>query len=414
MAEDLIRIERIAAGGDGVGRLADGRVAFVPRTAPGDLARCEVVRPAARFVRARLVAVEEPGPDRVEPSCPHYVADECGGCQLQHLASAAQRAARQTIVGDALRRIARLPVDDPPLEPPSDDWGYRAKVALSVGPGRRVGYHRYDRPGQIFDLTQCRIAAPGINGLVERLRAARRALPERLERVTLRLDRAGGEHLILETAAGPVWSGGRALHAAVQGSAPTSIWWRPAGGAARVVAGADSAYPATAFEQVNPAMGDRVRSRALAGLGPVADRRAWDLYAGIGEASEALATAGAVVECVEADGSAVTEAARRQAAFGRRIERVHGRVEDVVASLAAPDLVLLNPPRAGLDPKVVAVLLARTPSRIAYVSCDPATLARDLGRLAGPTGGYRLASLEAFDLFPQTAHVETVAVLERT
>ncbi len=413
VAEDLIRIERIAAGGDGVGRLPDGRVAFVPRTAPGDLARCEVTRPAARFVRARLVAVEEPGPDRVEPACAHYTADQCGGCQLQHLSASAQRAARRTIVGDALRRIARLAVEDPPVESASDDWGYRAKVALSTAPGRRIGYHRYDRPGQVFDLVRCPIAAPGINGLLERIRAARRALPDRLERATLRLDRSGGEHLILATGAGPVWAGGRALHGAVRGDGPLTVWWQPEGGAARAVAGSTSAYPATAFEQVNPAMGDRVRRRALERLGPVAEGQVWDLYAGIGEASEALAAAGATVASVESDGSAVSEAARRQVAFGRRIDRIQGRVEDVVASLPVPDRVILNPPRAGLDGRVVTVLLARAPGRIVYVSCDPATLARDLGRLAASGSGYRLASLETFDLFPQTAHVETVALLER-
>ena len=117
-----VRIERIASGGDGVGRLADGRTVFVPRTAPGDLIEPADVQLHKRFARASVGVVLEAGPDRIEPHCPHYVSDRCGGCQLQHLAPDAQRAARQLIAGDALRRLAKLDVPDPPIEPAPEDW----------------------------------------------------------------------------------------------------------------------------------------------------------------------------------------------------------------------------------------------------------------------------------------------------
>ena len=162
---------------------------------------------------------------------------------------------------------------------------------------------------------------------------------------------------------------------------------------------------ATVFEQVHPAMGDRVRAHAVAAMGDVAGRHVWDLYAGIGETTAALADAGASVESVESDPHAVAEAEAR----GPRAARLVGRAERVVGRLRAPDLVITNPPRTGMDERVTAALETAAPSRIVYISCDPATLARDLGRLQG----FRLRSARAFDLFPQTAHVETVAVLDR-
>ena len=152
-------------------------------------------------------------------------------------------------------------------------------------------------------------------------------------------------------------------------------------------------------------MGDRVRAFAVAALGSTADRLVWDLYAGIGETTAALAKAGARVESVESDGRAVAEAEAR----GPAARRLTGRVEDVLGRLASPDLVVTNPPRVGMEPQVPAELERRRPERIVYISCDAATLARDLSRLTA----YRIGALRAFDLFPQTAHVETVAVLER-
>jgi 23S rRNA (uracil1939-C5)-methyltransferase len=152
-------------------------------------------------------------------------------------------------------------------------------------------------------------------------------------------------------------------------------------------------------------MGDRVRAHAVAGLGSVAGRHVWDLYAGIGETSAVLAAAGAAVESVESDRRAVAEAERR----GPAARRHAGRVEDVLNELRRPELVITNPPRTGMDARVADALERLAPARVVYVSCDPATLARDLGRLPG----FRVSDVRAFDLFPQTAHVETVVVLER-
>jgi 23S rRNA (uracil1939-C5)-methyltransferase len=151
-------------------------------------------------------------------------------------------------------------------------------------------------------------------------------------------------------------------------------------------------------------MGDRVRAYAIAALGAVEGRHVWDLYAGIGETTLVLARAGASVESVESDRRAVAEAETR----GPAARRHTARVEHVLGELRAPDLVITNPPRTGMDARVVEALERLRPERIVYVSCDPATLARDLTRLPS----FRVADVRAFDLFPQTAHVETVVVLE--
>jgi 23S rRNA (uracil1939-C5)-methyltransferase len=402
-----VRILRLAAGGDGVAKLEDGRTVFVPRTAPGDLVELSAVREHKRFARARVGRLIEPGPQRAQPRCPHYLGDECGGCQMQHLDLDAQRAARRTFVGDALRRLAHLQVPDPDLVPAHQAYDYRTKLTLAVSEdGHRIGLHRYDRAEQVFDLEWCHITVPELMGLWQTVRALRPLLPPRLTQVVLRRDRSGGRHLLLRSGAAEVWSGAARLHAElIRHHRRVTIWWQPEDGAARAVAGSDEAYPATVFEQVHPEMGDRVRAYALEQLGSVAARHVWDLYSGVGETTAVLAKAGAEVESVESDRRAVAEAERR----GPPARRHVGRVEDVLRELRRPDLVIANPPRTGMDGRVTAALERLAPSRLVYISCDPATLARDLGRLPG----FRLAMVQAFDLFPQTAHVEAVAVLER-
>jgi 23S rRNA (uracil1939-C5)-methyltransferase len=399
-----VRILRLAAGGDGVGRLEDGRTVFVPRSAPGDLVELTRVREHRRFARARVARVLEPAPERVGARCPHYVEDDCGGCQLQHIASSAQREARRTFVGDALRRIAKLDVPDPELVPASEDFEYRTKITLHVDEGgRRIGLHPLDRPDYAFELARCHITRPELMSLWEEVGSLRELLPGGVRHIVLRLDRWGHRHVVLVT--GPR-TGAAALHDAMKArGVAATLWVQPEGEGASAVSAADQPFPATVFEQVHPAMGDRVRAHAVAALGDIARRHVWDLYAGIGETTAALADANASVESVESDPRAVAEAEAR----GPRAARLVGRVEQVVGRLRSPDLVITNPPRTGMDERVTAALDAAAPSRIVYISCDPATLARDLGRLQG----FRLSSALAFDLFPQTAHVETVAVLDR-
>ena len=404
---EVVRIRAIAAGGEGVGTLADGRAVFVPRTAPGDLAELTSVSLARRFARGRLARLLEPSPDRAEPFCAHYEGDGCGGCQLQHLTLEAQQAVRRKLVGDALTRIGRLEAPDPPLTPSDTDRGYRTKISLAAR-GKRIGYHRLGAPDQVFDLVRCEIARPELHEVWQAVRARRGLLPANLLVLVLRLGRDGSRHLIARVQGAEVWIRAREMGEALAGAGiPAVLWWEPEGGAPRAVYGAREAYPATVFEQVYPAMGDRVRSDAIAKLGDLRGRHVWDLYAGIGETTRGLLEHGATVESVEVDRRAVTVAEARGPATG--VTRHAGRVEDLLDRLAPPAAILVNPPRSGLGEPVTDRLSARPAARLVYVSCDPATLARDLARLRA---AYRVTGVRAFDLFPQTAHVETVVVAE--
>lgn len=403
-----MRIRAIASGGDGVGALADGRTVFVPRSAPGDLLELVGVTLSKRFARARVGRLVEASPDRTPARCPHYERDDCGSCQVQHLTSAAQREAKGRIVTDALTRIGGLATLPITVEPGDREWEYRAKISLAVK-GRNIGYHRVGRPDLVFDLVRCHIARPELSRLWTALRAHRRLLPMDAERVTLRVDRRGGLHAIVRVQGSLVWQGARELGRALSAAGVAAVlWWQPEGGAARAVAGAAEAYPAMVFEQVHPEMGDRVRTAAVDALGDVTGRHVWDLYAGIGETTRALAERGARVTSVEVDRRAVALAEGCGPATG--VRRVAGHVETELDSLDPADAVILNPPRTGLGDQVTARLSQRPPDRLVYVSCDPATLARDLSRLA-PT--YRVAGVRAFDLFPQTAHVETLVEASR-
>jgi 23S rRNA (uracil1939-C5)-methyltransferase len=408
-----VRILRIAAGGDGVGKLPDGRAVFVPRTAPGDLVELCHVTLHDRFARARLERVIEPGVGRVAPACPHYEPDECGGCQLQHLAAEHQIAAKRRMIGDALRRIGRFEVEDPEIVPAPEPWGYREKLTLAVaGGGERIGLHRYDRPGELFDLERCLITSPGLMDLWQVVRRARGRLPAGARSVVLRRDRSGGRHVMVRVAEPKPWSNADALHKDLASAGvPAVIWWTPLGGAPRVVAGSRDAYPATVFEQVHPRMGDQARAFAIDQLGAVDRALVWDLYAGIGETTAALLAKGATVESVELDARAVRHS-EGDGPADPRIVRHAGYAEEMVRRMKRPEFVITNPPRTGMAPAVVDAIRDANPRRVVYVSCDAATLARDLARLLTDSAA-RLSKLKAFDLFPQTAHVETVAVVER-
>ncbi len=409
---DVVAITAIAAGGEGVGRLADGRAVFVARTAPGEQIRLrEGVKLHKSFARGELAEIVTAGADRVTPPCPHYAQDRCGGCQLQHVTYEAQLTAKRAIVGDALRRIARLDVGDPEIVEAVEEWRYRAKLSLAVksigrSDGRTVGLHPYDRPTSVFQLIDCHIADFRLMALWRELRPRLGLLPPRLTRLTLRLDREGRRHVIAESTGEP-WHNPEALRAALPGGESVICWWQPVDGAARVVAGPATGFPATAFEQASPEMASIARGWAVEQLGDIRGAVVWDLYGGIGDTAVALAERGAQVVSVDADEKAIDWARRRQAP--RPVRFIAGKAEDVLPTLPEPSAVVVNPPRAGLHWNVTLRLTAQPVSRLIYVSCDPATLARDLHRLSAT---YRVTAVRAFDLFPQTAHVEAVAVME--
>jgi len=421
--EAIVEIRGIAAGGAGVGRLPDGCAVFVQRTAPGDRARVAVVERKRRWARAELRELLSPGPHRRPAPCPHY--DRCGGCTIEHIDYPAQLGIKATIVAEALRRIGGLDVPRPEVTPSPQEFRYRNRVSFTLrrlGAGRVVaGFHEVDRPGRIVDITDaCLLPEPAVARAWGALRRAwgddAHRLPSGRElRLTLR-GAAGGEVTLLVDGG---YSPGRPEELIASVPALAAIWHRPAGaqdwtllaGSATVTeqwSDEEVALSGVAFLQVNraaaAALEEHVFTLARRATGPGA--RVVDAYCGVGLHARRLAREGAAVVGIELDPSAVNEA-RRAAPPGAEFRL--GRVEDLLPAALPADLVILNPPRRGLHAAVPETLVARPPARLIYVSCDPATLARDLARLRP---AFRLRSLHCFDLFPQTTHVETVAELE--
>ena len=402
---ELVTITGIAVGGDGVARLNDGRAVFIPRTVPGDRIRLRQgsLEKHRNFARAELGEIVEAGPGRVAPPCPHYVHDHCGGCQLQHLAYDGQLQAKRAIVGDTLRRIGKLKIGDPEIVEALDEWRYRAKVSLAAK-ALAIGLHPYDRSNFVFPLADCHITDFRLMALWRELRSHLALLPPSLTCLTLRLDREQRRHIIAESAGEP-WLRAEALRDAMQVDYELVCWWQPVDGAARVMAGPATGFPATAFEHVNPGMGMLARRWAVEQLGDVRGQMVWDLYGGVGDTAALLVEGGAGVVSVDADEKAVAWGRSRLPAA----RFIAARAEDVLASLPAPHAVVVNPPPAGLHWDVSLRLTSEPVAKLVYISGDPATLARDLHRL---NVNYIVKAVRAFDLFPQTAHVETVAVLE--
>jgi len=419
-----VRIESIAGGGDGVGHLKDGRVIFVPRTAPGDLAEVRITNRAKRWARGRVERIVEPSPDRREPPC--VFADRCGGCALEHLAYPAQLAAKARVIGDALSRIAGIPTEPPEVTASPVTERYRNRVSFTLrrgGAGEVVaGFHDAFDASRIVDVDgRCLLPEEPVARAWDELRAGwgpdARLLPSGAElRLTLRGTNRGDVVLVVEGGGSP----GRPEELLERVPRLRSIWHRPGSTEAEPVllAGEETVAEewggrtielgATAFLQVNRAAAALLEEYAVEQVGPASGIRAVDAYCGVGLYGRRMAAAGARVTGIESDPAAVA-VANRGAPEG--FEAVEGRVEERLGEALPADVVILNPPRGGLDAEVLALLAATPPARIVYVSCDPATLARDLKRLGA---GFRITALRGFDLFPQTAHVETVATLERS
>jgi 23S rRNA (uracil1939-C5)-methyltransferase len=416
-----VEIDGIAAGGEGVGRLADGRVVFVHRTAPGERVSAALMEEKPRWARARLLRVLQPSPDRRDAPCPYY--DACGGCTLEHLSYTAQLRAKARIVEDALQRIGRLQIGTPEIVASPNEFRYRNRVSFALrrlGSGRVVaGFHALGEPNRVVDMDgSCLLPEEPIARVWQRLREAwgpdARRLPsgERL-RLTLRASAAGEIVLLVEGGYGP----GRPeeLVEAVDGL--VAVWHRPAAERATLVAGApglpevwgdeEIALSGAAFLQVNRSAAALLEAHVAAEAGDVSGRTVIDAYCGIGLHARTLARAGARVVGIELDADAVAEA-RRTAPESARFEQ--GGVEALLPAHLPADLLILNPPRAGIAPEVADAIVAAPPTRVVYISCNPATLARDLDRMRGVLD---VTSVRCFDLFPQTAHVETVVMIEK-
>lgn len=420
MSDDgaIVTIESLASGGAGVTHLADGMIGFVPRTAPGDRIRLRAVRRRRRHAEAQIAEVVEAGPGRVTAPCDHFTADRCGGCQWQHLSADIQAGARTRIIGDALRRIGKLDVPDPPLVASPRAYGYRTTITLTArrrGAHAIVGFHDAADPDRIFMLDRCWIARDEVHELWQAIKPLASRLPPGDDvRVKLRVAADGSRHVIVAGGEG-AWTGGDRFGKALDDAGITAtVWWQPTDGALRRMAGAEADAAAAGFQQVNAEVAALLRDavvEATAGLQDGRTVRVLDLYAGAGDTALPLAQRGHDVAMVEMDSGAVRRAEARAAAAGVKLRCIAGQVEDHLDKLLPADVVIVNPPRTGLSEGVTGRLAVLPSCRLIYVSCDPATLARDLHRLG--VRAEHITTLKAYDMFPQTSHVETFVVADR-
>ncbi|MDQ6652162.1 MAG: class I SAM-dependent RNA methyltransferase [Acidobacteriota bacterium] len=386
-----VKIERLLPGGVGLAH-ANGLTLFVSLAAPGDVLRVSLDRVQGKVGFASIVEILKSSPARVEPPCPYF--GRCGGCDFQQLNYEAQLNAKVEIIKDCLHRIARLEVPfDIAIHRAPNEWHYRARANWQVdAKSKLLGY--FERgSNRVCDVEYCAVLAPDLQETLEQVRKKiahePNAPPGSIDAV------AGDEGVSL---------------------APEIAQFQTRE-ASRVIENETYYFSAEAFFQVNHKLVEPLVNEALRdSTAEVQGRTAIDLYCGVGLFTLPLARRFARVVGVEANGRA-TEFARRNLEFAKleNADIITARVGDWMTehshSFGPVDFLLLDPPRTGAENKDTAGILALRPARIAYVSCDPATLARDLKKLTA--AGYSLDSVVAFDMFPQTHHVETVTRLVR-
>ncbi|HEY0762940.1 MAG TPA: class I SAM-dependent RNA methyltransferase [Pyrinomonadaceae bacterium] len=378
-----VEIERILPGGMGLAH-AEGKTVFVSLAAPGDRVRVRVEREQGNVLFASIEEILAPSPVRIEPPCPYF--GRCGGCDFQQLTYEAQLAAKAEIIRDCLHRIARLEqVPEIVVTPSPDNWHYRMRATWQIDEEQQtIGY--YERGSRrVCDVVDCAVLQTELQAKLSDVRAtAWFQFPPGLKH----LDVVVGEN---DSSFAPEFAEfeTRELSLTIRGEV-----YR---------------YNAEAFFQVNPSLLGPLIDFALA---DASGESALDLYSGVGLFTLPLARQFKRVVAVEANPAATRFARRNLQDAGLSNARVTtATVTDWFRGGPTPsaDFVLLDPPRAGAESAVIKGILDLHPATISYVSCDPATLARDLKKLIA--GGYTLSSIAAFDLFPQTHHVETVARL---
>jgi 23S rRNA (uracil1939-C5)-methyltransferase len=378
-----VEIERILPGGYGLAH-AEGKTVFVALAAPGDRLRVRVDRQQGNVLFASIEEILVASPDRIEPPCPYF--GRCGGCDFQQLAYENQLAAKAEIIRDCLHRIARLEVVPEIVVTPSPrDWRYRMRAMWQIDQNERtIGY--YERGSRrVCDVVDCAVLMPELQDTLERVRATDwLEYPPDLKHLEV-----------------------------VAGENGVSLAPRFAEFETRelelTISGERYSYNAEAFFQINPGLLGPLIEFALP---DVSGETAIDLYCGVGLFTLPLARRFKQVIGVEGNPNA-TRFARRNLDRAR-LENARvitaGVAEWFRSKSLTADFVLLDPPRAGAESAVIRGILDSAAPRVTYVSCDPATLARDLKKLIA--GGYAIESLRAFDLFPQTHHVETVVRLQ--
>jgi len=357
-----ITIEKLVHGGSGMGQ-AEGKRIFVPYSAPGDILDVEVKADHGGFAEAEIASIAEPAPCRVEPRCPVFGA--CGGCQWQHLSYETQLEAKRGILKETLSRIGKIQNPEVMETLPSPkQWNYRNRIQLHVDSKGRVGFYR-PRSKEVVEFDACAIADEGINAL---LRLRRKEIATRDRGIAICAD--GG------------------------------------GNPARL-ASKENCASGGSFAQVNTGQNENLKGVVARWLGEVPHENVLELYAGSGNLTFPCAKVAGCIFASDVDARAIASARERQAALGIcNVEFSCASAGKAAAKLRGRcDAVLVDPPRKGCG-EVIEHVTALKAASVLYVSCDPATLARDALSLA--RAGYRLERSLPIDMFPQTFHVESL------
>ena len=379
-----VTIERILPGGVGLAH-ADGKTVFVSLAAKSDRVRVKIDREQGNLLFASITEILEPSPDRIEPPCPYF--GRCGGCDFQQLTYEAQLAAKSEIIRDCLHRIAQVDLPEVKVVPSPNPWQYRARATWQLDQEQRtIGY--YERGSRrVCDVVDCAVLVPALQTTLEQLRNTPiSAIPGDLKHLDVVLGETG-------VSLAPAFANFHTNELSVK------------------VGNETYNYNAEAFFQVNQGVLIELLEFALDDLsGDVA----LDLYCGVGLFTLPLARRFKKVIGIESN-SVATRFARRN------LQQANLPNGNIVTSTLTEwirsgsnkrdivDFVLLDPPRAGAESAVIQGILQLKPKRLCYVSCDPATLARDIKKLIA--GGFVVRSISGFDMFPQTHHVETVVHL---
>lgn len=442
-----LRIDNLAYGGQGVARL-DGLVVLVRRGLPGDTVRARVSRRKKNLIEARVEEVAEPSPHRIAPRCAHF--EHCGGCAWQHLDYGQQLTWKERHVRDHFERLAGMPgAPVLPIAGMDDPWRYRNKMEYAFGEfgdGRlKLGLHAMGRFDVIIDIDDCHLQPEVCNAVRNRVRAMARAggwAAYHMRRHTgvmrhlvLRSAQGGDALMAVFSTSGEPFTDARETAETLAAEFPqiqsVMHFVNPSKGGAAVqgegralvgpdriveaILGLELEVSAESFMQTNTAQCERLYEALLDACEFDGTETVLDLYTGAGPIALLAARRAARVVGIESVPAAVDNARRNAERNGvTNAEFICAEVETVLAEIAEKhhaDIMLVDPPRAGLHKKALAALIAAAPRRIGYVSCNPSTLARDAAELAA--AGYTLNSVRPVDMFPHTYHIECVAVFNK-
>ena len=406
---DDILLEKLTYGGEAMGRLPDGRAVFVPFGLPGEQVRLELTEDKKNFTRGKILELLKTSPDRVDAKCEHF--GKCGGCHYQNLTYEKQLQAKTEILRDQLHRIGKI--ENPPIMqmvPSPLEWNYRNHVQFHLTAEGKVGFINA-KGNSTLPIRECHLPEPGINAFWHELYFESN---KDMERVSLR---AGLEEELMvvlesespETPEFEIEADVSVVHLydehAVVIAGQDNLLFN--------ISGKDFRVSAASFFQVNTKMAEKMVEHVTACLPVTPSTTVLDVYCGVGLFSKFLADKCQTVIGIETSESACEDFAVNLDEFDN-VELYEGEAEEVLPGLAgrldSSTFVIVDPPRAGIERHAMDAILSIKPQIIAYVSCDPSTLARDAARLI--LGGYRLTQVTPFDLFPQTYHIESISIFE--